>query len=218
MVDDKEENEELICGYDLKKLGYDVDLSDPEDKASVESYLKAFSEQGMTEQQVNCVIGLLLEESDKEDKEAEIEKARLEKEEAEQYSHKRVQERLRQELSTEEKRNYKAVYSWVKDIESSGVPKEWITDAMSNPALVKMLHSLYKGAVNTNSVKDIPEPSTKASNVTPQAVKENWTSWLMSQKGTVSREQSKEYISKFLPMIKDSDMAEFQQIFKSIIK
>lgn len=210
----EEDEEGLMEGYSLSAFSEMLSLEDPEDEEFVRGHLRQMQELGFTQQQVDHVIQMQIDLYQQELDESDS----VHQEQENEFTHEKVAQRLKDNLTTEEKRNYKSVLSWVKGMENSGVPKEWINDAMGNPALVKMFHALYKGNVNTNSVQEIKQTQTKASQVTPQAVLKQWQGWMGKQKGTVSREQSREFISKYQNMISEADREQFETIFKSILK
>lgn len=215
-VEDKEDKEELngeYEGYSLDEFKDVMDLSDPEDEKLVREKLKAYREAGFTQAQVNKVINDMVELYRQDAQEA-YEK---ELEEEKMYTPEAILERLKKELTTEEKREYKHVANWFSQIGKGAIKDQHISDALSNPSLVKILTVLYKNSTNTNVVRDTGDTTPKSSSISPQAVFERWQEWIKGQKN-VTRDASRNYIKQFENLISSDDKETFNQIFKSILK
>lgn len=215
-VEDKEDKEELngeYEGYSLDEFKDVMDLSDPEDEKLVREKLKAYREAGFTQDQVNKVINDMVELYRQDAQEA-YEK---ELEEEKMYTPEAILDRLKKELTTEEKREYKHVANWFSQIGKGAIKDQHISDALSNPSLVKILTVLYKNSTNTNVVRDTGDTTPKSSSISPQAVFERWQEWIKGQKN-VTRDASRNYIKQFENLISSDDKETFNQIFKSILK
>lgn len=215
-VEDKEDKEELngeYEGYSLDEFKDVMDLSDPEDEKLVREKLKAYREAGFTQAQVNKVINDMVELYRQDAQEA-YEK---ELEEEKMYTPEAILDRLKKELTTEEKREYKHVANWFSQIGKGAIKDQHISDALSNPSLVKILTVLYKNSTNTNVVRDTGDTTPKSSSISPQAVFERWQEWIKGQKN-VTRDASRNYIKQFENLISSDDKETFNQIFKSILK
>lgn len=190
-----------------------MDLSDPEDEKLVREKLKAYREAGFTQAQVNQVINDMVElyrQDAQEAYEKELEEEKL-------YTPEAILDRLKKELTTEEKREYKHVANWFSQIGKGAIKDQHISDALSNPSLVKILTVLYKNSTNTNVVRDTGDTTPKSSSISPQAVFERWQEWIKGQKN-VTRDASRNYIKQFENLISSDDKETFNQIFKSILK
>lgn len=214
-TEDKQE-EELngeYEGYSLDEFKDVMDLSDPEDEKLVREKLKAYREAGFTQAQVNQVINDMVElyrQDAQEAYEKELEEEKL-------YTPEAILDRLKKELTTEEKREYKHVANWFSQIGKGAIKDQHISDALSNPSLVKILTVLYKNSTNTNVVRDTGDTTPKSSSISPQAVFERWQEWIKGQKN-VTRDASRNYIKQFENLISSDDKETFNQIFKSILK
>ncbi len=239
-LEDEEEDKEQpnykdIEGYDLEYVKDIVDFDNPESveyiksemaklkKAGftqeqaqlyIDSHLNAYKEDEIEEKRLNSkeyVVNHLKEKLTKEERMNEIEEKRLNSKEY-------VVNHLKEKLTKEERMNYKPILSLMNEISSTGAfPKEWVKDAMSNPNLVKILNGIYKHQTNTNKVVEVPTPKQKAY-MTPSAAFDKYKDWIVSQPST-TLEKTGEFIEKNLkPYILEKDMAQFNQIFKSLLK
>lgn len=206
--EDKEQpNYKDIEGYDLEYVKDIVDFDNPEAVEYIKSEMAKLKKAGFTQEQAQLYIDSHLNAY----KEDEIEEKRLNSKEY-------VVNHLKEKLTKEERMNYKPILSLMNEISSTGAfPKEWVKDAMSNPNLVKILNGIYKHQTNTNKVVEVPTPKQKAY-MTPSAAFDKYKDWIVSQPST-TLEKTGEFIEKNLkPYILEKDMAQFNQIFKSLLK
>ncbi len=211
-LEDEEEDKEQpnykdIEGYDLEYVKDIVDFDNPESVEYIKSEMAKLKKAGFTQEQAQLYIDSHLNAY----KEDEIEEKRLNSKEY-------VVNHLKEKLTKEERMNYKPILSLMNEISSTGAfPKEWVKDAMSNPNLVKILNGIYKHQTNTNKVVEVPTPKQKAY-MTPSAAFDKYKDWIVSQPST-TLEKTGEFIEKNLkPYILEKDMAQFNQIFKSLLK
>ncbi len=206
--DDKEQpNYKNIEGYDLEYVKDIVDFDNPEVVEYIKSEMAKLKKAGFTQEQAQLYIDSHLNAY----KEDEIEEKRLNSKEY-------VVNHLKEKLTKEERMNYKPILSLMNEISSTGAfPKEWIKDAMSNPNLVKILNGIYKYQTNTNKVTEIPAPKQKA-HMTPSSAFDKYADWIKKQPSTTLEKTGKFIEENLRPYILEKDMAEFNQIFKSLIK
>lgn len=210
-LEDEEENEKPnykdIEGYDLEYIKDVIDFENPEAVEYIKSEMSKLKKAGFTQEQAQLYIDSHLN-SYREDEE----------EERKLSSKEYVVNHLKEKLTKEERMNYKPILSLMNEISSTGAfPKEWVKDAMSNPNLVKILNGIYKHQTNTNKVVEVPTPKQKAY-MTPSAAFDKYKDWIVSQPSTTLNKTG-EFIEKELkPYILEKDMAQFNQIFKSLLK
>lgn len=210
-LEDEEENEKPnykdIEGYDLEYIKDVIDFENPEAVEYIKSEMSKLKKAGFTQEQAQLYIDSHLN-SYREDEEDERKLS------SKEY----VVNHLKEKLTKEERMNYKPILSLMNEISSTGAfPKEWVKDAMSNPNLVKILNGIYKHQTNTNKVVEVPTPKQKAY-MTPSAAFDKYKDWIVSQPST-TLEKTGEFIEKELkPYILEKDMAQFNQIFKSLLK
>lgn len=133
-----------VAGYDLSKY---KDVLNFEDESVVEEfsqYIQKYSDKGFTQEQIEFILDDRLSDVDEKPK---------------RPSMKDIQARLSQELSREERRNYRAVNAFVSgalnDTDLAGREKE----IMQNPALVKLMNIIYKKSLgSTTNLKSTQKP------------------------------------------------------------
>ena len=205
--DEDKPNYKDIEGYDLEYVKDIVDFDNPEAVEYIKSEMTKLKKAGFTQEQAQLYIDSHLNAY----KEDEIEEKKLSSKEY-------VVNHLKEKLTKEERMNYKPILSYMNEVSSTGAfPKEWVKDAMSNPNLVKILNGIYKHQTNTNKVVEVPAPKQKTY-MTPSAAFDKYRDWIVSQPHTTLNKTG-EFIEKELkPYILEKDMAQFNQIFKSLFK
>lgn len=205
--DEDKPNYKDIEGYDLEYVKDIVDFDNPEAVEYIKSEMAKLKKAGFTQEQAQLYIDSHLNAY----REDEIEEKRLSSKEY-------VVNHLKEKLTKEERMNYKPILNYMNEVSSTGAfPKEWVKDAMSNPNLVKILNGIYKHQTNTNKVVEVPTPKQKAY-MTPSAAFDKYRDWIVSQPST-TLDKTGEFIEKELkPYILEKDMAQFNQIFKSLLK
>ena len=210
LEDEQEEdkpNYKDIEGYDLEYIKDVVDFDNPEAVEYVKSEMAKLKKAGFTQEQAQLYIDSHLNNY----REEEEEERRLNSKEY-------VVNHLKEKLTKEEKMNYKPILSLMNEVSSTGAfPKEWVKDAMSNPNLVKILNGIYKHQTNTNKVVEVPTPKQKA-HMSPSDAFEKYADWIKKQPSTTLEKTGKFIEEDLRPYILEKDMAEFNQIFKSLIK
>lgn len=210
LEDEQEEdkpNYKDIEGYDLEYIKDIVDFDNPEAVEYVKSEMAKLKKAGFTQEQAQLYIDSHLNNY----REEEEEERRLNSKEY-------VVNHLKEKLTKEEKMNYKPILSLMNEVSSNGAfPKEWVKDAMSNPNLVKILNGIYKHQTNTNKVVEVPTPKQKA-HMSPSDAFEKYADWIKKQPSTTLEKTGKFIEEDLRPYILEKDMAEFNQIFKSLIK
>lgn len=134
-----EDNSDLykVGDYDLSKYKDSLGFEDPAKLQEIESVAKKYKEHGFTQEQVEFMLEERVDEASTE-------------EESEELTAKDIRENLNKSLSTEEKRNYRAINSFVNDM-FVGSELEGATKAiMGNPSLVKLMNIAYRKSLGGN--------------------------------------------------------------------
>lgn len=135
--DDLEEQEknEKFHGFDMQVFADKLDLENPEAVEIISNKLSTLKENGFSQEQAETVINMLIDEHSSEETTPE-----------------QVREELKKSLTFEEKKNYKAVGGYLKDItKGDEILEKAYEEAMSNPIVFKLLHSAYKSNMRGKS-------------------------------------------------------------------
>ena len=136
-----------IGGYDLSKYKDILSFEDENNMVEFNAYIDKFAKAGFTQEQIEFLI---------DDEIADDEPKELTKQD--------IKERLNS-LSREEKRNYKAVNSFVNNALQGTELQGKERQIMSNPALVKLMNIVYKQSLgktaNLKSMQKINEKPIK---------------------------------------------------------
>lgn len=136
MFDDDNEQYQ-VAGYDLSKYKDVLNFENEAVMLEFTEYAQKYADAGFTQEQIE----LLLDErlvNDVEDKPKKL-------------SNKEIQDRLNKGLSREEKRNYKAINSFVVGALHGTELEDKSRDIMKNPALVKLMNIVYKKSLGTTT-------------------------------------------------------------------
>lgn len=127
--------------YDLSKYKDVFDFDNEEFVSEFNRYAKEYASKGFTQEQIEYLLDSRIAEAEQDPKQK-------------QTSSKEIKERLNKGLSNEEKRNYKAINSFVVNA-LAGTELEGQEKAIvSNPALVKLMNVLYKKSLgSTTNIK-----------------------------------------------------------------
>ena len=144
----------MFGSYNLEKYKDVLDFTDEELTQEFNEQVEAYESRGFTQEQIEFIL---------DEKIADI-KEREEKRLA-KPSQKEIRERLQQNLSKEEIRNYKPTVTFVKDILSGTEFEDKTNDILQNPVLVKIFHQAYKKSLgrttNMNSIAKRQESPIK---------------------------------------------------------
>lgn len=196
-----------VEGYNFGDLvrEYGIDTDDQEALDEVKAYAKRLKDAGFNQEQANLFFRTFLDNVVNDMNE-----------EKEMYTPANISKSLNEQLTIEEKRNYKPILNWIKSANVNGaLPQKMINDAMSNPTLVKFLNVLYSNHANSRTPIEIQKPVIKGGLSAVGAV-EKYQEWMKSQ-NTVSPEQTKAYVESLRKMVDSKSLEDFNNIFKSIL-
>lgn len=194
-----------IEGYDLEAYKDILDFDGEESMAYIKGELAELKNLGFNQAQMEKYVNSHIKSYQEQ-----------QAEEAELRSEKHIKQKLNDQLTKEEKGNYKAILNWVRELSNNGAfPKEWVSETMSNAKIVKMFNSMYKSNTSNNKVQEVPNPTPKAVMSVKDAFNK-YKDWIIQQKGA-SREKTTEFVESMRPYIADKDMEHFNEIFKSVV-
>ncbi len=142
-----------VEGYNFGDLvrEYGIDTDDQEALDEVKAYAKRLKDAGFNQEQANLFFRTFLDNVVNDMNE-----------EKEMYTPANISKSLNEQLTIEEKRNYKPILNWIKSANANGaLPQKMINDAMSNPTLVKFLNVLYSNHANSRTPIEIQKPVIK---------------------------------------------------------
>lgn len=203
--EDKENEKNTIEGYDLSKFENDLDLEGESSKEYINSELKQLKELGFSQEQAEKYIQKQI------DVYRETQKV-IDNENSPEY----IQNKLKAELTVDEKRNYKPVTNWVKEQLKDSVDPEWIPSMMANPKLVKVLNSLYKKATNNNSIQPIPKAEKKSLMTIEDAIASFKKQ--MNEKDSIPVTETKKILTDLKKNLTGEDLEQFNKIYSAILR
>lgn len=159
-----------VAGYNLSKYKDILDFENEEVMTEFNSYAEKFANKGFTQEQIEFILDDKLEDLKDDNKPKKPTKEE-------------IKNKLTNSLSREEKRNYKAINSFIagalNGTELQGKEKE----IMSNPALVKLCNIIYKQSLSkTTNLKSTQKPNEK--NIRTTTLDEAYDRLLESTKDT----------------------------------
>lgn len=168
------EEEYTYNGYDFSK--YKEILDDDDCVEMVESITTQMKALNYTQEQADFLADLLrmATEDDEEEEESPV----------------NVREELNKYLTKEEKRNYKAVANFINTSFKGTEMEEYVNEIKSNPFLVKMFHTLYKGKgvqSKVNTTKNVSKGS--GADMTAEQALGMYREWIENQDSITAQDR-----------------------------
>lgn len=168
------EEEYTYNGYDFSK--YKDVLDDDDCVEMVETITTQMKALNYTQEQADFLADLLrmATEDDEEEEESPV----------------NVKEELNKYLTKEEKRNYKAVANFINTSFKGTEMEEYVNEIKSNPFLVKMFHTLYKGKgvqSKVNTTKNISKGS--GADMTAEQALGMYREWIENQDSITAQDR-----------------------------
>lgn len=196
-----EESEDYTFGdYNLSKFKDSLDFTNEAVREGFNTLSKELKEQGFTQAQIEWLM------------EKEISAAQSKRNF--EPSKEQVMKELKDNLSIQEKRDYKAVGSFLKENLKGTEIEKYYKEAMANPAVFKIVHALYS---KNMSGKPIETGSTKTSKedkgqkYTIDNAVDEYTEYLREHIG--DREDRKPVINKILSKLSKENQIIFKKQF-----
>ena len=196
-----EESEDYTFGdYNLSKFKDSLDFTNEAVREGFNNLSKELKEQGFTQAQIEWLM------------EKEISAAQNKRNF--EPSKEQVIKELKENLSIQERRDYKAVGSFLKDNLKGTEIEKYYKEAMANPAVFKIVHALYS---KNMSGKPIETGSTKTSKedkgqkYTIDNAVDEYTEYLREHIG--DREDRKPVINKILSKLSKENQIIFKKQF-----
>lgn len=168
------EEEYTYNGYDFSK--YKDVLDDDDCVEMVETITTQMKALNYTQEQADFLADLLRMATEDDDEEEE--------------SPVNVKEELNKYLTKEEKRNYKAVANFINTSFKGTEMEEYVNEIKSNPFLVKMFHTLYKGKgvqSKVNTTKNISKGS--GADMTAEQALGMYREWIENQDSITAQDR-----------------------------
>ncbi len=124
-----------IGGYDFTAFKDDFNLDEDANVESLSKYVAKYKDLGLTQQQVEGLIRTELEDETEEEEKPKVD----------------YKEKLKTELDTEEKRNYKNISSFTSNLLKGTKLEGKEKSIMKNPQLVSFLNIIYKSKINAGA-------------------------------------------------------------------
>lgn len=168
------EEEYTYNGYDFSK--YKDILDDDDCVEMVETITTQMKALNYTQEQADFLADLLrmATEDDEEEEESPV----------------NVREELNKYLTKEEKRNYKAVANFINTSFKGTEMEEYVNEIKSNPFLVKMFHTLYKGKgvqSKVNTTKNVSKGS--GADMTAEQALGMYREWIENQDSITAQDR-----------------------------
>lgn len=184
-----------FAGYDLSKFENDIELNENSIQV-LDNYSKRFGELGLTQEQVEGVIGMMISQ------------------ETENQSPESIMKSLDKNLTYEEKRSYKANCNLLKQA-LQGTQEEKLYNAItSDPTAVKILGrviSHIRGGANVNGARTQREVRNAGRMLTGEQAVNEFTKY-MTANPTADHKAKKEELAKLLRT--EEDKTYFKTIFE----
>lgn len=193
------EEEYTYNGYDFSK--YKDILDDDDSVEMVETITTQMKALNYTQEQADFLADLLRMATE-DDEEEEV------------TSPVNVKEELNKYLTKEEKRNYKAVANFINTSFKGTEMEEYVNEIKSNPFLVKMFHTLYKGKgvqSKVNTTKNISKGS--GADMTAEQALGMYREWIENQ-DSITAQDRMNFVNSIISKAKNKK--EIKELFEQM--
>lgn len=192
------EEEYTYNGYDFSK--YKDVLDDDDCVEMVETITTQMKALNYTQEQADFLADLLrmATEDDEEEEESPV----------------NVKEELNKYLTKEEKRNYKAVANFINTSFKGTEMEEYVNEIKSNPFLVKMFHTLYKGKgvqSKVNTTKNVSKGS--GADMTAEQALGMYREWIENQ-DSITAQDRMNFVNSIISKAKNKK--EIKELFEQM--
>lgn len=188
--------------YDLSNFKDRINFENEQVRQLFSEKATELKEQGFNQQQVEYLLN------------KEIEYV-LQSKESQKLSKEKVMEELKKSLTVQERKDYKAVGGYLKEITQGDeqLSKVYV-EAMSNPVVYKLLHRAFNKSLGGKNLgigitKDTKE--TREQGITFEKALNDYTDYL--QKNIGNKEDRKPYINELMKKLSKADQEKFKNTF-----
>lgn len=198
----EEEVEAKFGDYDLSNFKDRINFENEQVRQLFSEKATELKEQGFNQQQVEYLLN------------KEIEYV-LQNKESQKLSKEKVMEELKKSLTVQERKDYKAVGGYLKEITQGDEQLSKVyAEAMSNPVVYKLLHRAFSKSLGGKSLgigttKDTKE--TREQGITFEKALNDYTEYL--QKNIGNKEDRKPYINELMKKLSKADQEKFKNTF-----
>lgn len=195
----EEAEEDFTFGdYNLSRFKDNLNLSDENVRRGMTELAVELKENNFTQAQIEWLM--------------EKEISAVQNKNSVEPTKEQVMKELKETLTIQERKDYKAVGGYLKENLKGTELEKYYKEAMSNPAVFKIVHALYsknlsgKPITTAKDAKEVKKPEKSFEQVT-----EEYLDFL--SKSSLSKEDKKPHIEKILSSLSKTQRAEFKKMF-----
>ena len=199
------ENETTFGKYDLSKYQDNLAYENIEAMDNLKQVAQKMDELGFSQEQVEFILDNIYEASQE-----------IEEQQPKKMTKTEVQNHLKETLTPDEKRDYKVVNNYVKEMvkgsEFEGLEKNIMTD----PLLIKFARVFYKKSVGSKVINksNVPEQKTNAS-YTVENAQAQYDKYL-KEKPESKREEKTAFLTNLYKKMPEKEKKKFESIFDGL--
>lgn len=199
------ENETTFGKYDLSKYKDNLAYENIEAMDNLKQVAQKMDELGFSQEQVEFILDNIYEASQE-----------IEEQQPKKMTKTEVQNHLKETLTPDEKRDYKVVNNYVKEMvkgsEFEGLEKNIMTD----PLLIKFARLFYKKSVGSKVINksNVPEQKTNV-NYTAENAQAQYDKYL-SENPDSKREDKVNFLTGIYKKLPEKEKGKFENIFDGL--
>ena len=199
------ENETTFGKYDLSKYKDNLAYENIEAMDNLKQVAQKMDELGFSQEQVEFILDNIYEASQE-----------IEEQQPKKMTKTEVQNHLKETLTPDEKRDYKVVNNYVKEMvkgsEFEGLEKNIMTD----PLLIKFARVFYKKSVGSKVINksNVPEQKTNV-NYTVENAQAQYDKYL-SENPDSKREDKVNFLTGIYKKLPEKEKGKFENIFDGL--
>ena len=198
----EEEAVTTFGSYDLSKFKDSFDFTNPNVTEVFSSEVAKLEKLGASQELIEYFVETMVDLGNQEA-------------EANKLTNETVKESLNKYLSTEEKRNYKAVSNFTVEALKGTDMENDTKEILSNPFIVKLINSIYKKSVGNKTINKANVEQGQKINYTVEAAGKKYDEYIRSNPES-TREEKKIFLTNIYGKLGETEKIKFEDVYEGL--
>lgn len=198
----EEEAVTTFGSYDLSKFKDSFDFTDPNVTEVFSSEVAKLEKLGASQELIEYFVETMVDLGNQEA-------------EANKLTNETVKESLNKYLSTEEKRNYKAVSNFTVEALKGTDMENDTKEILSNPFIVKLINSIYKKSSGNKTINKANVEQGQKINYTVEAASKKYDEYIKGNPES-TREEKKTFLTNMYTKLGETEKVKFEDIYDGL--
>ena len=198
----EEEAVTTFGSYDLSKFKDSFDFTDPNVTEVFSSEVAKLEKLGASQELIEYFVETMVDLGNQEAEDNKL-------------TNETVKESLNKYLSTEEKRNYKAVSNFTVEALKGTDMENDTKEILSNPFIVKLINSIYKKSAGNKTINKANVEQGQKINYTAEAAGKKYDEYIRSNPES-TREEKKIFLTNIYGKLGETEKIKFEDVYEGL--